>query len=676
MRNLFGNGDADVYKTNNKKNVSVSRNDEKKSNNSREQKDNHNKQSYGGTSNQNSNKKKYVGAPYNFVSFSQKVYSYKDEDLHAHNEVSEKLHSGEISYQITAKTPIFVDDGKKNFYKNANGNYAIPGSTIRGLIRNNVQILGLSSFWDDIDDYAIMYRNVANLKGTNFDEYNTRLGADTVTITVGKKDKNKSISILKNVKAGYIKQENGHFFIYQTCIDHIKKEYKDMNYYVLSERRVVDDYLNSEMFSYPVFVKNGKSCMQHNLVPFEKRTIKGKVHYIGDKNKYYKPYQIPVSYEITKEKNVTKVGTPGQFPREGYAVSTGAMNEKKAIYIIPAIDKKKEIISVSEADVATYRIDMKKKENILKNFNGKEYFNLPKEGETKPVFYIQKGERLYFGFTPRLRLFYDHTIKEGLEDAHKDGILDYSKAIFGYANKEKSYKSRVSFTDAVVESPTKEGEERVVVLAEPKPSSYMDYLKAENGKPVTYNQDGFKLRGVKQYWLHQEEVKGTSGNGNKEMGSYLKPLAKGTVFTGKIRFHNLTDEELGLLIWSVRLNKKSWMNVGKAKSYGYGNIQIQIQKAVEVNLKKAYDLSELNLNPYEPVNQDAMEKAYKTQLEEFLKNDPEGKEVEEFKEFFAMKDPARMPDSAEIKYMNINADDYKRRTGMLPKVMELVKKNS
>ena len=41
-----------------------------------------------------------------------------------------------------------------------------------------------------------------------------------------------------------------------------------------------------------------------------------------------------------------------------------------------------------------------------------------------------------------------------------------------------------------------------------------------------------------------------------------------------------------------------------------------------------------------------------------------------------MKDPARMPDPAEIKYMNINADDYKRRTGMLPKVMELVKKNS
>ena len=73
------------------------------------------------------------------------------------------------------------------------------------------------------------------------------------------------------------------------------------------------------------------------------------------------------------------------------------------------------------------------------------------------------------------------------------------------------------------------------------------------------------------------------------------------VYGERFGFHNLTDEELGLLIWSVRLNKKSWMNVGKAKSYGYGNIQLQIQKAVEVNLQKAYDLSELNLDPYEPV---------------------------------------------------------------------------
>ena len=49
-----------------------------------------------------------------------------------------------------------------HFRKNENGKYCIPGSSVRGLIRNNVQILGFSSFEDDIDDYALMYRNVAN----------------------------------------------------------------------------------------------------------------------------------------------------------------------------------------------------------------------------------------------------------------------------------------------------------------------------------------------------------------------------------------------------------------------------------------------------------------------------------------------------------------------------------
>lgn len=632
------------------------------------------KKPHGYPSGQKPNEKKYVGAPYNFVSFSKKVYSYEDKDLHAHNEVSEALHSGEITYQITAQTPIIVDDGKQHFYKNANGCYAIPGSTIRGLIRNNVQILGVSSFWDDIDDYAIMYRNVAN--GKEKARYNKVLGSNQ--IAVQGKGKMTKVSVLQNVKAGYIRQENGCFFIYQTCVDRIKKEYKDMNYYVLSERQVVDDYLSRGTFSYPAFVKNGKSCMQHNFAQFDKKSVNGRVHYIGDKNKNYKPYQMPVSYEVTGEKNVTKVGVPGQFSREGYAVSTGAMNEKKAIYIIPAIDKGKEKIRVPEADITAFRIDMKKKENTLKRFGGKECFDLPKERETKPVFYIQLDGRLYLGFTPRLRLFYDHTIKEGLNPEHKEGMLDYSKAIFGYASKEKSYKSRVSFTDAVVESTAGEVKERSVVLAEPKPSSYMDYLKGqEMNEVVTYNQDGFELRGVKQYWLHQEEVKGTTGNGNDKIGSVLRPLAKGTVFTGKIRFHNLTDEELGLLIWSVRLNKKSWMNVGKAKSYGYGNIQLQMQKAEEVNLQKAYDLSELNLDPYEPIDQDAMEKAYKTQLKEFLKDVLKGKEVEEFnpiKEFFAMKDPERMPDPSQIRYMDINAKEYQSRKDPLKKVMELAKK--
>ena len=69
---------------------------------------------------------------------------------------------------------------------------------MRGLIRNNVQILGLSSFFEDIDDYALMYRNVAG--GAEKKRYNMILGTDS------RDDEMRGIA--KNVKAGYLVQKS------------------------------------------------------------------------------------------------------------------------------------------------------------------------------------------------------------------------------------------------------------------------------------------------------------------------------------------------------------------------------------------------------------------------------------------------------------------------------------
>ena len=156
----------------------------------------------------------YVGAPYNFVEFTEKQYEYPEDLLPTHDCMKNELTSGEIEYEITAETPIFVDDGTvdHHFRKNENGKYCIPGSSVRGLIRNNVQILGFSSFEDDIDDYALMYRNVAN--GAEKDRYKNVLGSDQISIGINPKTKkNMEVSILKNVKAGYIRQEAGKYYI-------------------------------------------------------------------------------------------------------------------------------------------------------------------------------------------------------------------------------------------------------------------------------------------------------------------------------------------------------------------------------------------------------------------------------------------------------------------------------
>lgn len=651
-----------------------------------------NNRSFSGNRQNGNEPQGYVGAPYNFVEFSDSVYEYQKEQLIDHDTIREGCFSGEIAYEITAQTPIIVSRGvqkagePEQFCRNAYGEYAIPGSTMRGLIRNNVQILGLCSMGDDVEDYALMYRNVA--KGKEKKRYGELLGAGTAT--VGKKQ----FSVLKNVKAGYLKEENGKYVIYPTCLDSISDNYGKMNYYILSERTIIENYLESQRsnnisFAYPFFKQKG--VLKHKLdvkdgetgfdkykkkdIGFFRTTDKnGRIHYKREKNKEYQPYFKEACYAVKGERTVSAVKNSTDSAtgmKKGYVMSSGFMNEKKAVYIIPEIDTSKEPISVKEKDVTAFQIDYKKRENVLGE--SKDFFALPKKGEMKPVFYISLGGKLYFGFTPRLRVFYDHTIKEGLSEAHNraDG-LDYAKAMFGYIGENDSYKSRVSFSDAVVVGDSvKEDKSVSLVLGGPKATSYSDYLAPKDGQAVTYNDKDFRLRGVKQYWLKDEVISDSNNQGtNDKVKSSMKPLPKGTKFQGKVRFKNLTADELGLLLWSLKLDEDSLMNIGKAKAFGYGSIALELLSAKKLNAEAAYNSDALCLNPWEELNVEALIKKYQSKISEYLNGKIE--ELPHIKQFFAMKDKKRIPDAEATRFMTL--EEYgKRNDKVLPSIASIVK---
>lgn len=602
---------------------------------------------------------KYVSAPYNFIPFYNDVVEVKEEQLTNRAKISEELFSGEIKYKFIAKTPIFISDGKDNFFKNEYGKYAIPGSSVRGLIRSNVQILGLSSFEQDIDDYYLMYRNVA--AGANKDYYNKNLlGADPITV-----DKQR-ISVLKKVEAGYITKIGDAYYIYKSILEQITPELCKMNYYVLSERNI-QKHLEDGTFD---FFKDNPQYLQHDLaVPFKK----DKGHYKGKTNDKYIPYCTPISYEIENQKNVTAVGMPGIYTNEGYLVGTGVMQKKKALYVIPEINEDEEKrIKIPEADIKAYRIDFEKKKNTLKSrFKDapeqlEVIYGLPKEGVVKPIFYIELGKKIYFGPTPRLRVFYDFKVKDGLKQKKTD--FDLAKSIFGTSTDKSKFKSKVSFSDAIAYS-YKEGEIKNKILAEPKPTSYLDYLKQSVGSEVrTYNTEDFELRGQKQYWLHEGITSYGELGSNENIGSKIKPLDDKTIFQGKVRFKNLTEAELGLLVWAIKLNKESCMNIGKAKAYGYGVIKLDDIDVKVLNPKRAYlgNLSELCSDIYDVKDPDELISAYKT----FIKK-TEGVEIDKLthiKEFFIMKDEEHIPGDAFTRYMHLGdkkqglKDEYKERT--------------
>lgn len=728
---------------------------------------------HSGSSTKNSYQRsnKYVGSPYNFVSFTDIVYEYSKGRQINHNDVSEELLTGEIVYQITAQTPIIVDDGTGHFCRTSRGQYAIPGSTIRGLIRNNVQILGLSSVHEEIDDYALMYRNVASGSKKEKKRYAEILGVDN-------SDKEKR-GIATNVKAGFITLKGGKYFI-----NGVKEKFdQGTNYLMLSSR-----YILSHQDQFPFFMEDWEhhmmytkncvferresftgfyhddqvkfvyktedkeemgKCIVKGAFSFEilkssqkgkRKTIEisrigkpgvykeqGEVNFRDSKvdkiisyepksrsmiNTDYEPYYKPAYFQTDAgQKRVISVyskeceieSLPSNI-KAGYVLSSGWLNGKKNLYLIPETAcGMEQAIKVSEETLAdavfAFSADIRKRENQLRQyFKGRTkeeqrekalaFFDLPqKEGEKKPVFYIKSGGKLYFGFTPRLRIFYDHKIKDGLNEQHREGILDYSKAIFGYINTESSYKSKVSFLDAVMAN---QGgallEEQSRILAEPKPSSYLDYVRqdgAEPDSPITYNNDDMQLRGIKQYWLHDQPAipKEPAGNApvsasrqeeEKGVASSFWPLPAETTFIGKVRFFNMTEDELGLLLWSMRLDpEKSWMNVGKAKPYGYGSISMKLTSVKTLNKRKAYSLDDLELAPFEDVNVTELIQTYKNKMKEFLR----GREIDKLtsiKEFFAMKDYTRKPEPQKIQYMSIDDKDYQNRKIPLPSVMDIV----
>lgn len=628
----------------------------------------------------------YVGAPYNFIPISEKTYDYdkNQKTQNMHNVLKKELLSGCITYQIQAKTPILIDSGKTEkkehkktdskeqgigeFYKDANGNFAIPGSSIRGLVRNNAQILSFAEVGDDIDDYYLMYRNVAS--GVDKKRYEDILGAKPVPIGT----EGKSISVLLHVKAGYIAKKGQEYRIYRTKVNPINSTFGEMNYYIASEKAILEDYQKDPEKSKFQYLYTSNLTMQYtkNCEFIEKNRWTGKPEYVekekwmfhGRQNGAYHPFYTKISYEIHGERKVEAIGSPGTYSRTGYLLSSGAMNMKKVIYIIPEIDREQEYISIPEQDIDSYKRDFEGKKTQIKG--SENYFGLPQDGEEKPVFYIEHGGKLYFGFTPRLRLFYDNNIKAGYRQTATK--LDYCKALFGYSRKEESYKSRLSFQDASVKQ-AQTLKQREVVLGSPKPTSYLDYIESVD-KPqeniVTYNNE-FRLRGVKQYWL-KESVAEESSVKNKNVGSRLKPLSAGTVFYGKVRFHNLTKDELGLLLWSLELNPESEQNIGKAKAYGYGRIKILVDKLEIFDIEKAYDPDILSiqvsdfLRPVCLVQQEKKDeyiRCFKEEMRNWL-----GKEVEETKSvrsFLLMKDSRKIPEADKTRYMLIDAKEKENK---------------
>lgn len=163
-------------------------------------------------------------------------------------------------------------------------------------------------------------------------------------------------------------------------------------------------------------------------------------------------------------------------------------------------------------------------------------------------------------------------IKENYKSA-----FDMVERVFGAVNGDKALKSRVAFSHFML---TKPGQPPKFINAR--------YILMKGAKVPD-------ILGYKFYV--SQEIRSQNGNTakNQDVVSTIRPLGKGSEFTGLLRYFNLTKAEFGLVLLALIALKNQGYKFGGAKYYGYGDMKMDICEAecyengAKIELKSSKD---------------------------------------------------------------------------------------
>ena len=498
-----------------------------------------------------------ITAPFNFVPLSEKVFFPDWADSVSHDVPFEDSQSGSIDISITAKSPIFIrDHEKEKEFCQYKGEYYIPGSSVKGMIRNVLEIMSFSkmSFVDD-DTYAV--RDLSSAK--NFYMKQMNLIDEPIT------------------RAGWLKVVDGKYFI-EDCGLPQRISHREI------DKATGVNFANN-------FENNGfekTSEFKYNILgkPYQKIKV-GEV-YTSKTNAKYDKRKFCKYNSNGKEATLVVTGQPTKRQ------NTGKMGDGKGyefIFLDPTED-----LTVSQEIFENF---------LFAYFDGRT--TEPKEsldwifwkkrlvkGEKVPVFFQKSAKKvLHFGLSYLYKLPYNHSIKDGLPSLHKDNRLDLAQTIFGHIQDDNTLKGRVQFSHFKAMGNIQHLKPRTEILGTPRASYYPMYVKQQEGKLFTTFMDGgFNISGWKRYPIHKNGVQKTTDTGNENVGTTFSPLKEGVVFQGKVRYHNLKKAELGALLSALSFHntKGCFHNIGMAKSLGYGKVELKIDGIELEEYLKAFEV--------------------------------------------------------------------------------------
>ncbi|TZE82165.1 TIGR03986 family CRISPR-associated RAMP protein [Calorimonas adulescens] len=497
-------------------------------------------------------------APYNFVKLSDSIAYFEDVGL---DRYYPNRYSGYIDCTLTNLTDLYIRAGYtlEEYIRHRDDKFVpveffcvdkatkepvIPGSSIRGMIRELCEIISFAKMKFTDRNKRMLYRDMSSSSSAK----------DYIGLMSGRMSKDGFTGFYTKASAGYIKEDGGEYYITPA------KKINNVQYFRIENDTIkkLENNCLKEFTRHKIWFKPTK--------PEDHQHSKRKLYYA-------KVEEIMLDDGKTKKREGWE---------RGWLIISGSMKKKHMQWIIPDEDLESTSIELSGEDIELY-----KNEAITDKINKNKFSVIPQDkNESIPCFYIQyedkSGQKHYFfGHTGMFRIPYKYSIGDYIP-LHGDGRPDMVESVFGYTEGKKAHKGRVLFTDArLADKQNVVSRHHVSVLGSPKPSSYQLYLNQDThdiGKLKNYNSKPFDetvIRGYKLYW-HKNYVKDVENKtGKKDVETEFDAISAGISFEFKVYFENLSNEELGMLLWVLKLPDGCKYKLGLGKPLGCGSVDIK-----------------------------------------------------------------------------------------------------
>ena len=554
--------------------------------------------------------------PYNFVSLKDK------NDVVDRGERKLGTNTGKLVCKLKNKTPLFImgeseqdskGHTKERFYREK-GIPIIPASSLKGAIRNVIDVLTNS-----------VIRNVEDEK------LEQRIGAGKFESVFGIIE-----SLPENGKNGVIVEAER---IKVKTKEKIEIGHKKFNF---------ED--NGKEFSKKYNNKDGL---------IERVKLKDSIYNLKETEIKIKPGVTTVEKLIANSGEYKNYLADDENGVQGVLWFSspifGKIHEK---LLIPKKNGRK--FEFSKEEYEDFKYIIKQRAERIKN--GKDinsstfYYDKNLEKGDPLLFEVKDGkmaEHLAFSEIPRLRYKFSplDLVPEEFHPSDSLKKLSFSERLFGTTgnttkkDEEKkdelvALSGRVFFEDAKNYKPEMIDNGNPVTLkafGEPHPTLTTFYL---DNIEKNYNENkGVSIRGRKFYWHHKEKIgkpfseyrksvempKDKNGQNKFAYNSSLELMDINNEFEFNVNFENLTDEELGVLIYAIELEDGLLHKIGKGKAFGFGSCKIEIKEFLLENKDKYKDFL------IEPFQKESKKEDYINKAKEKRYFDENRKNIKELK---------------------------------------------